>query len=156
MRLSKDTSFGLLAVMLAGVYWHAADDIQRSFLSDEVGADGVPKLLATTLGVLGVVVLARAVAARRTAGDDDGRSVAAHLRALGLLLLCGAYVALMPVIGYFVATVALICAVAVYAGQPLRRGVVITAVAGSGVLWLVFDHLLGVSLPPGFWLRAFA
>jgi len=155
MRLSKDTAFGLLAVVLAGTYWHAADDIQRSFLSDEVGADGVPKLLATTLGILGVIVLARTVGSRHTASDDRP-PLAAHLRALGLLLLCGAYVALMPIAGYFVATMALICTVTVYAGQPLGRGVVITALAGSGMLWLVFDHLLGVSLPPGFWLRALA
>jgi len=155
MRLGKDMAFGVLAVLLAGAYWYAADDIQRSFLSDEVGADGVPKLLAATLGALGAIVLARAVMSRSVA-PDGARKIARHLRALGLLLLCGAYVALMPTFGYFVATAALIGAVALYAGQPWHRGLLVTALAGSAVLWLVFDHLLGVSLPPGFWLRAIA
>ena len=156
MRLGKDTAFGLLAVVLAAAYWHAADDIQRSFLSDEVGADGVPKLLAASLGVLGALVLARAIAWRPATRADDAAGIAMHLRALGLLLLCGAYVAVMPALGYLVATAALIGAVALYAGQPWHSGLLVTAIAGSGLLWLVFDRLLGVALPPGFWLRAIA
>ena len=157
MRTAKDTVFGGLALALAAIYWYAADDIQRSFLADAVGADGVPKLLAIALALLGGLVVIREIATRRaraaTVVQKPGRP---HRRALGLLCLAILYVAAMPFFGYLVATAALIAGVALYAGEALDRRLVITAVAGSLVLWLVFDHLLAVSLPPGFWLRLFA
>jgi len=158
MRESRDIGFGLLAVVLAGAYWHAADNLQRSFLSDNVGADGVPKLLAVTLGVLGAVVVAREFAARRAAvrGEASSANVRAHVRALGLLAACVLYVVAMPTVGYLIATAALIGGVALYAGESVGRAVLIAAAAGSVLLWFVFDHLLGVSLPPGTWLHALA
>lgn len=158
LRPTKDMVFGGLALGVAAAYWHAADDIQRSFLADEVGADGVPKLLAGALAALGALVVLREVATRRVRGRPTGDAPAGrpHRRALGLLALASLYVALMPWLGYFVATAALIAGIALYAGQALSRTLLVTAVAGSLVLWVVFDRMLSVSLPPGFWARLLA
>ncbi len=46
---------GLLALALAGIYYYAAIDIPRSFLSDNVGADGLPKAYALALTLLGLI-----------------------------------------------------------------------------------------------------
>jgi putative tricarboxylic transport membrane protein len=156
MRLNKNMVFGTLGLGLAAAYWHAADDIQRSFLADEVGADGVPKLLATVLAVLSGLLLLRETAVAFGGVSvlvAQGQETRPHARAFGLLVLGVLYIALMPTLGYLVTTAVFIWAVAAYAGQAPDRRLVLTAVAGSLVLWGMFDHLLGVSLPPGVWTR---
>jgi len=82
MKFNKDTVFGALGVALAVIYWLAADDIQRSFLADEVGADGVPKMLAVALGALGAVTVLRG---RKAAIDVEVEEASnrPHWRALG-------------------------------------------------------------------------
>jgi putative tricarboxylic transport membrane protein len=150
MKFSKDTLFGALGVALAAVYWMGADDIQRSFLADEVGADGVPKMLAVALGVLGAVTMLRGRKAAIAADveDDNGRP---HLRALGLLTIGVLYAALLSPLGYFLATAALIAGVTAYAGQNPDWRLAVAAIGGSVVLWLIFDRIFGVALPRGFW-----
>jgi hypothetical protein len=153
MKISKDTAFGALGVVLAGAYWLGADDIQRSFLADEVGADGVPKMLAVSLGVLSAVTLwrslARAPAVAADAVDDRDRP---HRRALGLLTIGVLYAALLVPLGYLLATIGLITGVTVYAGEKPNWRLAVTAVAGSAVLWVIFDRIFGVALPRGFFL----
>jgi hypothetical protein len=155
MTFSKDTAFGALGVALAAIYWLAADDIQRSFLADEVGADGVPKMLAVALGVLGAVTLLRSAAERKAAIDadieeDSGRP---HLRAFGLLTIGVLYAALLSPLGYLLASAGLIAAATAYAGQKPDWRLAVAAIAGSLVLWLIFDRIFGVALPRGLWLQ---
>jgi putative tricarboxylic transport membrane protein len=154
MTFNRDTAFGVLGVVLAGIYWLAAEDIQRSFLADEVGADGVPKMLAMALAVLGAVTVVRSITAKKIALDDkEAGGKGQHLRAFGLLMICLLYLALMPVLGYFAATAALIAGSAVYAGEGFGRNIVLTAIAGSVALWLIFAKLFAISLPAGVWVR---
>ena len=74
-----------------------------------------------------------------------------HLVALGLLGILAAYVIILPYGGYVVATALLIGAVARFSGAPLRRTLPLIAVAGAVALWIMFDPLLGISLPIGSW-----
>ena len=143
---------GWSALALAGAYYAAAAVLPTSFLSDEVGADGLPKMLAIALGVLGILVLCRAALRRgaRAAGEPAaGAGGTAHLRALGMLAFGIAYAALTPWLGYPVATAALIFVVAAYAGQ--RPSLRLAAISGAGglMLWVMFVRLLGVAMPPG-------
>jgi len=149
--MARELALGLIALALAAVYYATADALPVSLLSDEVGADGVPKALAVALGLLGLAQIARAFLrlARAEGGDaPSGEDWRAHLRALGLLGLAVLYVVVAPHVGYLIATMALLLAVTLYAGQRLSPQVAAVSVAGGAVLWLAFAKLLGVALPP--------
>ena len=150
MRLSRDTMLGIAAVALAGAYWHEATGIQRSLLSDEVGADGVPRLLAAGMAVSGLALALRGVLARAPAGGDE-LPPGAHLRAAGLLAILALYLAALPVAGYAASIAGLLAAVAAYAGAPRGVAMAATAVAGAVAFWAMFVLLLGVPMPRGAW-----
>ncbi len=146
--MARDLATGILALALAAAYFAAADALPRSQLSDQVGADGVPKALALALGLLGVMQVSRSVVRwAAPAGDEAGP--AHHARALGLLLIGAAYAALAPHLGYLLATTALLLATTAYAGGRWSARMVAVCVAGGAGLWLVFAKLLGVSMPAG-------
>lgn len=142
---------GIGALALSIAYYAAATGVPASLLSDAVGADGLPRVLALALGLLGVLAVLRAVLARGVPAGDvpEGGGVAAHARALGMIALGAAYAVLTPTLGYVVGTIAFLFIVATYSGQrPSLRLAAISA-AGGLVLWLVFVMLLGVAMPSG-------
>ena len=164
-RVVPDIVCGLFALALAGAYYAAAVALPTSFLSDEVGADGLPKLLAIALGFLGILAIVRAALpgnaiaagpiaetnAMPAAGSRSAAPVgiAVHIRALGMLMLGVLYALLAPWLGYLVATIALLFLVAAYSGQkPSLR---LAAISGTGglVLWVAFAKLLGMAMPAG-------
>ncbi len=149
--MGRDIAGGIAAIALAAAYYAAAADIQKSFLADEVGAAGVPRLLAATLAVLGVLTIVRAVLRRnlRAAAETEAGGAAAHARALGLLAMGIAYTLLAPALGYLVTTSAFIFAVAAYSGQRASARLAAISCAGGIFLWLTFVKLLGVAMPAG-------
>lgn len=156
MRLSRDEILGLGMVVVAAAYWAAADRIQVSLLADEVGADGVPKVLGVALAICGFLLFA---SARLRPAPTDDRSPAeraeerrAHLRAVGLLAGLSVYILLLPLIGYPIAVALMVGAAAVYGGTTASPRVpLIAGLAGLG-FWLVFDKALGIAMPLGAWL----
>lgn len=156
MRLSRDEILGLGMVVVAAAYWAAADQIQVSLLADEVGADGVPKVLAIALAACGALLFAvtrfkAASADTRTPEERTGER-RSHVRALGLLLGLSVYVTLLPLLGYPIAIALLVGAAAVYGGTVVSPRVpLIAGIAGLG-FWLIFDKALGIAMPLGAWL----
>ncbi len=146
---------GLGVLVLAAAYYAAASAIPQSLLADEVGADGVPKLLAIALAILGALQLVRALRLRSAAGGGDEEIAGArrHARAVGMLAIGIVYVLVTPYLGYPLALAGLILAVGVYAG--IRPSLYLTsiAVAGGGLFWIMFVKLLGVAMPVGGWAR---
>ncbi len=136
---------GLLGALAAG-YYVAADAIPTSLLSDGVGADGLPKLLALSLAALAALLALRTVI---TGGDARAISLVAHARPLGLALLGIAYVALAPMLGYAVTLALLIAATLVYFGARNPGMIILNAIGGAVALWLVFAKLLGIARPTG-------
>src|SRR5690348_10470927 len=103
MALSRDLIGGVIALALAVGYYAAAAALPVSLLSDEVGADGIPKALAVALGLCSIVLLLRATLWKTSAAGEDDRRAAgwqAHLKAAGLLAIAVAYVVVTPFIGY--------------------------------------------------------
>jgi hypothetical protein len=147
--MARELVTGVLALALAAAYFAAADALPRSMLSDQVGADGVPKALAVALGALGALQLVRAVARRGGAGREADETPAHHLRAAGLLLIGAAYAVAAPYLGYLPATVALLFATAAYAAGQWSARMAAVSAAGGVALWLVFAKVLGVSMPAG-------
>lgn len=150
MTLSRDAGLGLLALALAGVYYAGATQIQASLLADAVGADGVPRVLAWGLGLVGAVLVLRGLGARRKEDDEEALPLRHHLRALALLGLLVAYLVATHWLGYPVAVALLIASVAWFAGARPGIGLAATAIVGAGLFWLMFTRLLGIPMPTGF------
>lgn len=144
---------GLLALALAGIYYYAATDIPRSFLSDNVGADGLPKVYAIALALLGLVSVAQWFTTRASASaaepDAEAVPVWQHLRALGLLLLGVLYLVLVATLGYTLTIFLFIAAVAAYSEAKLDTKLLLISAVGAVVFWLVFVQAFGLPLPTG-------
>ncbi|MCB4770131.1 tripartite tricarboxylate transporter TctB family protein [Ancylobacter sp. Lp-2] len=150
--MNKDTWSGVVLLAVAGAYYWATGAIPDSTLEDEVGAVGLPHVLAAALAVLGLVLLVRGALAARTeaaGGPEDEERDARLPRALGFLALGAAYVLLLPYVGYFIAVALLIGSVTLYEGAPRRWTVPVAALGGAALYWAVFVKLLGVSQPVG-------
>jgi len=155
VRLSRDDVLGLGMIVLAAAYWAAADRIPVSLLSDTVGADGVPKVLAVALGVCGGLLVATSRRKQQATEEASTGGARTHLRASGLLAGLAVYLLLLPVLGYPVAIALLIAGVAIYGGTAVKPAVAGIAVAGSAVFWTFFVKVLGVGLPSGIWAAGF-
>ncbi len=156
--MNKDLLSGAVLLAVAGTYYTWSTQIADSTLSDEIGADGLPKMLAIILGILAVCLIGRALlamglrpatapAANAEEEEDDNAPMP---RALGFLAFGAAYVLLLPFVGYIIATALLIGAIAIYEGAPRRSWIVPVAAIGGGLFyWAIFVKLLGVNQPIG-------
>lgn len=156
----KDLAGGVAVLTVAGLYYWAAGGIAESSLSDDVGASGLPRILALALTGLGVALTLRAVYAGALApvarpaappvNDPDAEPISPLARALGLLAFGIAYVVLAPVIGYLPAVALLIGSVALYEGAPRNWKTAAIALGGALAYWAIFVRLLGVRQPAGW------
>jgi len=155
-----DLVLGIVALGAAAGYLYEATLIPESLLEDSVGARGLPHAIGWAMAGLGLILCLRsalfrggsiAAAEPPAATDAPSNAVTAHLAALGLLAILAMYVVALPYAGYVVATAALIGAVARFSGAAFGRDLLFVAIAGGVVLWLLFDPLLGISLPIGSW-----
>lgn len=157
--MPRDFWIGLVGLGFAGLYWSEAGKIRISPLDGPVGASGLPKALAYTLGILALVLLARSLVARLRQAPAEAEEAAApaalgerlrpHLRAIGMLALGVGYLLVVPWIGYALALMALILAVALYVGAPLGPRTLAVAVGGGILFHLLFVELLDIPLPKG-------
>jgi putative tricarboxylic transport membrane protein len=151
--LPKDSIAGLLLLALAGGYYWLTRDIPSSSLSDEVGADGLPKVLAAALAVVAAMIAGKGFLAGRkpvsvpiTEGDEDHEH-AALPRALGFVLIGIGYMAIAPLFGFAIGIAMLIVAVAIYEREALSPKLIAVAVGGGVGFWLVFVRFLGTDQP---------
>jgi cell division protein FtsW (lipid II flippase) len=151
--------------VLAVAYWFGADALPKSRLGGQVGADGLPKLLAISLAVLSVALAAQTLAYMRkerragmarpaeSDGGHDAHDWKSHARAFGLIAIGAAYLALLPYLGYAVSAALLLLVVSTYCGlKPSWRSLVF-AVVGGVAFYFLFVKLLQVPLPAGLWPR---
>ena len=153
MRLGRDAVTGLGVLALAIAYWLVADRLQVSLLADAVGADGVPKVLAVALAMLGALLAFSGWRAGPEPASAESAQSGAHLRAAGLLAIGCVYVVLMPILGFALVTSIVIVVVAAYAGLAMSRNLVAIGAIAGGVFWFMFVKLLGISMPTGMWLE---
>jgi hypothetical protein len=149
--MNKDVLSGLILLVLAGAYYWATRQIPDSSLADEVGAQGLPTILALLLAGLAVLIVGRGLIMGRmkpvAAATDPEEERAGVPQAFGLLAIAAGYVVVAPILGFGPALALLIAAVAVYEGmRPSWR---MAAVAAGGALgfWLLFVQFLGVEQP---------
>src|SRR5215208_5039687 len=146
--MNKDLLSGLVLLLIAALYHRATGAIADSTLSDEVGATGLPRVLAYALAGLGLLLVARSLVATRRASDPDSQD-ARLPRAVGLLLFGAAYVAVLPFLGYLVSVALLIAAVTLFERAERPWAAPIVAIGGAALYWAIFVKLLGVRQPVG-------
>jgi putative tricarboxylic transport membrane protein len=157
--MGRDTVVALGLIVLAGLYWLGADQIRVSRLEGIVGAQAVPKGLAATLLILSVLLIVQDLWRARHrrqpgvpgVGADAPGDPGAPARALGMLLIGVAYLCVVGLIGYLPAIALLMLTVALYAGRPWSLPLVLIALGGAALYYLMFVRLLGIPLPAGIW-----
>ncbi len=150
--VNKDVLGGCILLVVAGAYHWATLQIPDSSLSDEVGAQGMPRILGLLLAVLGALIIVRGLATAGKAAVAAGAGEQAERdaplpRALGLLAIAAGYILVAPLVGYGPALALLIAAVAIYEGMRFSWRLAVVAAAGALAFWFLFVRLLGVEQP---------
>lgn len=154
----RDLLGALILLLVAGGYHAASLGINRSALSDEVGAAGLPVVYAGALTALALALAIKALVSRRLAGrsgadagDDlrgEGRKL---LRAAGMLAIGVGYIAIVDIAGYLLSVMAVIALVAVYQGERMGRRLAGLAIGGGAMFFVFFILVLGIDMPTGIW-----
>lgn len=134
----------LLLLAVAAVYTQQSFLIVRGFAGDRLGPAFVPRLLAAALALLALTLLGRAARGR---SDPNPPPPARTGLLTVVVLLLVAYAAVMPRVGFLVATPALLAAVLLALGVREAVSVFLAAVGLTAALYGVFGRLLGVLLP---------
>jgi putative tricarboxylic transport membrane protein len=155
----REIILGCGTLAIAAGYYLLAIRIPQSDISDVIGAQGLPKTYAALLAVLSIMLIGRAMLARRTAvvsnapaiaiGSSASRSVG--WRTFGMLVNGVLYVALVTSLGYIVSIAGLIASTIYFQGGELNRRSLAVAAGGALLLWLLFVRLLHIPHPAGIW-----
>ncbi len=150
--MARDLTCAAVLLFVAGSYYALASNIGRSALADEVGPAGLPVVYALVLATIALVLAGQAVL--RTlllrAVDDSapaGQPALVLRRAGGVFAIGIGYVLGVPLVGYFLALVLVIAAMALYQGERASARLATIAVAGAALFWLLFVRLLGIPMP---------
>ena len=139
---------GVVFLVFACVYFVLADDLPPGGPFDKVGTKFFPKLLATVLGGLSLLLIALTVltgaSLDETAPSERGDSRAFH----GTLAVAFFGVGLWNVIG-FLATPLLMAGIMLVNGASSPRVVAAVTIGGTVLLYLVFFRLFALPLPLG-------
>ena len=153
--LARDLACAALGWAIALAYWVGASRLQRSMLSDEFGADGLPRGLAMLLAAVSTLIALRALwLARRVPPQPAalGPGLRLHAKALGGVAALGClYLVLAPWAGYLIACGVLIYVTALYYGAKPTPLLAAVSIGGAVFFWWMFARLLSVSMPAGFW-----
>jgi len=138
---------GAVLVILAAAIGLEATTFNVAFVTDAIGPKALPMLVALILGI---------AALRMLIVPDSDVSWPAQgpaLRIVGAGVAFILYAGLLPWIGFFTCTTAVVSILSLLYDGPPRKSL-LAAAALSGILWLLFVVLLGLALPIGeLWMR---
>jgi putative tricarboxylic transport membrane protein len=155
----RELVLGSATLAIAAAYYVLAIRIPQSDIADVIGAQGLPKTYASLLAGLSIILIVRAVVARRTAAVPDatpatpkpGLQRGVAWRVFGMLMNGVFYILVVPWLGYILSIAALIAATVYYQGGELNRRAAAIAIGGAVFLWLLFVRLLHIAHPAGIW-----
>ncbi|HET7666732.1 MAG TPA: tripartite tricarboxylate transporter TctB family protein [Mycobacterium sp.] len=139
------------AVMVLGAVLVIVDALRLPQTSEAVGPAAVPLPVGVLLGGVGAALMVQARAQLGAASRETTWQPRAGLRLLGMVVALVAFAVLLPVLGYVVSSAALFIAAAMLLGAPVFWRTVAYGWALAAILFLVFDRLVGLSLPTGPW-----
>ncbi len=158
MRLGRDGIAGLIGLAISLLLLPHAFGLPRLPIVP-IGPGFYPALVLVFLGVTcALLVVQDALAQRRmpagATAAPAGPKLAYGLVA-GAFVVVAAYIALLPLLGFRIATVLFVVVFQVLLERPttLRQWLVLAALAigTSGVTYLAFERYLSVLLPRGAW-----
>lgn len=139
--------FGALMLFAAVVL--VVDAMRLPGQGSAMGPGVMPVIVAALLGAVGIGLLVQtAIRLPRSARDER---TGAWWRVVALVAVLLAFAALLPVVGYVLAATGLFVAAALLLGAPRRWVVLAYGWALAAAVFLVFDRLIGLSLPSGPW-----
>ena len=155
--LEHDRSTSLASIVLGVLMAVAAVAVlvDAASLRDSdaaVGPAAMPTVVGVLLGAVGLLMAARAWWDLRRA--DPGGDLPPRDRVWRLAALVGVligFAVLLPVLGYVVCATLLFTGAALLLGAPRPLVVVAYGWTVAIVVFLVFDHLIGLALPTGPW-----
>lgn len=139
------------AVLLVAAVLVIVDALRLPETNAAVGPAAVPLPVGVLLGVVGAGLLVQARAQLGTAVRGKAWPPKAGLRLLGMVAALVAFALLLPVLGFVVTSTALFVAAAILLGAPHFWRTVAYGWALSAIVFLLFDRLIGLSLPTGPW-----
>ena len=153
----SDRLTGCLGMAFSSMYIYQASLIEDSLLADAVGVAGVPtamgylRLVASLFLFLKSWLKTKQKAELSEDATEPGGSEHPHLKALGLLVILAAFVAIVPALGFVVSIGLFVAVVAYYAGARDAKTLLWCALITGPMLWLSFDYALEIHLPTGMW-----
>jgi putative tricarboxylic transport membrane protein len=139
------------AVMLVAAVLVIVDAVRLPETSEAVGPAAVPLPVGVLLGIVGAALLIQARGQIGTASRETTWQPRAGLRLLAMIVALVAFAVLLPFLGYVVSSAALFVAAAMLLGAPAFWSTVAYGWALAAIVFLVFDRLIGLSLPTGPW-----
>lgn len=139
------------AIMLVAAVLVIVDAIRLPETSGSVGPAAVPTVVGVLLGIVGAALLVQSRTQYAAASHETTFQPRAGLRLLAMVVALVAFAVLLPVLGYVVSSAALFIAAAALLGAPAFWRTVAYGWALAAILFLVFDRLIGLSLPTGPW-----
>jgi putative tricarboxylic transport membrane protein len=142
---------GFGGLLLIAAVLVVVDAVRLPETSAVVGPAVVPLPVGVLLGVVGAGLLVDARVKLRRAEPGRAWQPRAGLRVLGLVAALVGFALLLPLLGYVVTATALFVAAALLLDAPRDWRVLAWGWALAAVVFLVFDRLIGLTLPTGPW-----
>ena len=158
MRLGRDGIAGLICLAVSLLLLPLSFGLPKLPIVP-IGPGFYPIIVLVFMALTSVILLAQDVLAQRRAESAGGEETTQPKRAYGLVAaafaVMAAYVALLPLLGYRIATALFVAAFQLTLERPatLRQWAVLAAIAigTSAITYLLFDQYLSVLLPRGRW-----
>jgi hypothetical protein len=153
---TRDTIAGLLCLAISVWLFSLTFGLPQSPFVP-VGPGFYPRLVLLLSAVLSAALMIQGIAAARKRGAPAARERRNYFGVVLAFVLFGLYVALLPYLGYRIATFAFVLALGSQLERPgsAKQWVVLgaTALFTSALTYLVFQHFLTVLLPRGSWTQ---
>lgn len=146
-----DIAIGLF-IILFGVFWASQSLGFDMFDRDGRPGPGLyPMMLSVALVVLGGLLIAHRLKGKPGTFGEFGAPTRGELsRVVQVILAIGLSIALLPLVGYFLSTLALVAALLFGVERLFTWRAALTTVALPTIFFFVFVVLLRVRLPSGF------
>ncbi len=155
LTLTKDRALALALLLIVAVMWMESGDIRPPTSWQPYGSALFPRILLVVIGLLSLLILVRSLLVKVPERPGAKQLITEWFQSrrtiLALFLLFGLYAALLPVVGYIVATIGfLVASLALLMGINTRRKWMINLTLSCTlaiVIFVVFRYGLNVWLP---------
>ena len=143
---------GIAGIVISIIYIAAAFSIPKppGLTQDLMGSRSFPIAVGILIGLCSLAIVFQ------PPSDDDGQEISGVqgiLRAFPYVLMLAAYILVLPWIGTVIATIALFFGMIGKIEGKYRWQDLLWAAGITIAMWLLFEFVLKISLPAGFWAR---